>query len=294
MTRFKLLTIASAVAAAFTVPAALAQQSGAPDSSSSRVQQRDATGNPAGSPTQPPRSTSSDRGMNDPTLRSGSASRTDRSTMGHGQYDSSTVRDVQQALQNKGYDVGPIDGVMGQRTQSALREFQQQQGLTRSGRIDQQTMSALDVRASGAGTMSDRSSSRSGTTGDRAAGTGASGSGAIGSGSPSGNAGAGGTTAAPGSISGTPSGSRPGSDGASGTGASGSGAIGSGSPSGSAGAGGTTAAPGSVSGTPSGSTRPGSEGASGTGASGSGAIGSSPSGSGSAGSSGTTGGGRGG
>ena len=275
MTRFKLLTIASAVAAAFAVPAALAQQSGAPDSSSSRVQQRDATGNPAGSPTQPPRSMSSDRGMNDPTLRSGSASRTDRSTMGHGQYDSSTVRDIQQALQNKGYDVGAIDGVMGPRTQSALREFQQQQGLTRSGRIDQQTMTALDVRASGAG-------------------TGASGSGAIGSGSPSGSAGAGGTTAAPGSISGTPSGSRPGSEGASGTGASGSGAIGSGSPSGSAGAGGTTAAPGSVSGTPSGSTRPGSEGASGTGASGSGAIGGSPSGSGSAGSSGTTGGGRGG
>ena len=222
MTRFKLLTIASAVAAAFAVPAALAQQSGAPDSSS-RVQQRDATGNPAGSPTQPPRSMSSDRGMNDPTLRSGSASRTDRSTMGHGQYDSSTVRDVQQALQNKGYDVGPIDGVMGQRTQSALREFQQQQGLTRSGRIDQQTMTALDVRASGAG-------------------TGASGSGAIGSGSPSGSAGAGGTTAAPGSVSGTPSGStRPGSEGASGTGASGSGAIG-GSPSGSgsAGSSGTT------------------------------------------------------
>jgi peptidoglycan hydrolase-like protein with peptidoglycan-binding domain len=196
MTRFKLLTIASAVAAAFTVPAALAQQSGAPDSSSSRVQQRDATGNPAGSPTQPPRAMSSDRGMNDPTVRSGSASRTDRSTMGHGQYDSSTVRDVQQALQNKGYDVGPIDGVMGPRTQSALREFQQQQGLTRSGRIDQQTMSALDVRASGAGgTMSDRSSSRSGTMSDRA-GTGASGSGAIGSGSPSGSgsAGSSGTT----------------------------------------------------------------------------------------------------
>jgi peptidoglycan hydrolase-like protein with peptidoglycan-binding domain len=242
MTRFKLLTIASAVAAAFTVPAALAQQSGAPDSSSSRVQQRDATGNPAGSPTQPPRSMSSDRSVNDPTLRSGSASRADRSTMGHSQYDSSTVRDVQQALQNKGYDVGPIDGAMGPRTQSALREFQQQQGLTRSGRIDRQTMSALDVRASGAGgTMSDRSSSRSGT-GDRAAGTGASGSGAIGSGSPSGSAGAGGTTAAPGSISGTPSGSpRPGSEGPSGTGASGSGAIGSSpSGSGSAGSSGTT------------------------------------------------------
>jgi hypothetical protein len=178
MTRFKILTLASAVAAAFAVPAALAQQPGANDSSKA-VQQRDATGNPSGSPTQPPRSTSSsDRGMNDPTMRSGSASRTDRAL---GQYDSSTVRNVQQALQNKGYDVGPIDGVMGPKTQSALREFQQQQGLTRSGRIDRQTLSALDVQSTGAsgragtmgstgdrsGTMGDRSGTTSGTMSDR-------------------------------------------------------------------------------------------------------------------------------
>jgi peptidoglycan hydrolase-like protein with peptidoglycan-binding domain len=254
MTRFKTLTLASAVAAAFAVPAVLAQQPGANDSSN-QVQQRDATGNPNASPTQPPRSTSSsDRGMNDPTMRSGSASRGDR-TMTHGQYDSSTVRNVQQALQSKGYDVGSVDGVMGPKTQSALREFQQQQGLTRSGRIDQQTLSALDVQSSGAtgraGTMGDRA-------GDRAAGTGASGSGAIGS-SPSGS---GAPPSSP--TSGTP-----------------------GSPSGSMS--GTT--PGSTSGTtPPGSSSGATPGASGTGASGSGAIGSSPSGSGSAGSGGTTGG----
>ena len=62
MRRFRYFTIASAVAAAFAIPVALAQQGGANDSSN-RIQQRDATGNPAGSPTQPPRSMSSDRAM---------------------------------------------------------------------------------------------------------------------------------------------------------------------------------------------------------------------------------------
>jgi hypothetical protein len=188
MTSFKLVTIAAAVAAALGGPAALAQQSGTPDSSD-RVQQRDATGNPSGSPTQPPRSTTSERGTNDPNSRSrgipsgtpdssvqqrdatgnpsGSPTQPPRSmssdrgtndpnsrlgserTMGHGQYGASTVRDVQRALQSKGYDVGPVDGVMGPRTEAALQEFQQKQGLTPSGRIDQRTMSALEVQSSG-------------------------------------------------------------------------------------------------------------------------------------------------
>jgi len=133
---------------------------------------------------------------NDPTLRSGSANR-DRSTMGHGQYDSSTVRNVQQALQNKGYDVGAIDGMMGPRTQSALREFQQQQGLSSSGRIDAQTMSALDVQASatGRGTMGSTGGtmgSPGGTMGDRS-GAGTSGTSAAG-GSPAPSAGGSGAT----------------------------------------------------------------------------------------------------
>jgi peptidoglycan hydrolase-like protein with peptidoglycan-binding domain len=256
MTRFKVLTLASAIATAFAVPTVLAQQTGMPNSqsgtpdSSSRIQQRDATGNPSGSPTQPPRSTT---GANDPTLRSGSANR-DRSTMGHGQYDSSTVRNVQQALQDKGYDVGPIDGVMGPRTQSALREFQQQQGLTRSGQLDQQTMSALDVQASAsgrAGTMSDRSAAPGG---DRS-GAGSSGTSAAG-GSPSAG-GSGGTGSGPadrsgtmGDRSGSTSGTTPDRSGPtsgttpdrSGTGSSGTSAIGgSPSPSGGAtGSGGTT------------------------------------------------------
>jgi peptidoglycan hydrolase-like protein with peptidoglycan-binding domain len=158
-------------------------------------------------------------------MRSGSAHRGDRSTMGHGQYDSSTVRNVQQALQNKGYDVGTIDGVMGPRTKSALREFQQQQGLNRSGQLDQPTLSALDVQASAAGARSGTMDSAA-PNGDRT-GAGSSGTSAAG-GSPSPSAGSSsGTTGAGGTMSDRstpPTGDR------SGTGSSGTSAAG-GSPS---------------------------------------------------------------
>ena len=60
-----------------------------------------------------------------------------------------TVRDVQQALTQKGFDVGAVDGQMGPETQSALREFQRSQGMPRSGNLDQQTLSALGVSAEG-------------------------------------------------------------------------------------------------------------------------------------------------
>ncbi|HEU0201829.1 MAG TPA: peptidoglycan-binding domain-containing protein, partial [Burkholderiaceae bacterium] len=55
------------------------------------------------------------------------------------------VRSAQETLTRRGFDVGPIDGVLGPRTQGALREFQQQQGLNRSGQLDEETLKALDV-----------------------------------------------------------------------------------------------------------------------------------------------------
>lgn len=55
------------------------------------------------------------------------------------------VRNVQQALGAKGFDVGPIDGVLGPRTQGALRAFQAQQGLARSGQLDEETIAALNL-----------------------------------------------------------------------------------------------------------------------------------------------------
>lgn len=67
--------------------------------------------------------------------------------------DSSTVRSAQQALKDKGYDPGAADGKLGPRTQSALRKFQQSQGLSQSGDLDQQTLSALGI-SQGGGTSS--------------------------------------------------------------------------------------------------------------------------------------------
>lgn len=56
-----------------------------------------------------------------------------------------TVREAQQALVSQGFELGPIDGIVGRRTQAALRAYQQKQGLTASGQLDAQTLRALDV-----------------------------------------------------------------------------------------------------------------------------------------------------
>ncbi len=56
-----------------------------------------------------------------------------------------TVRQAQQALLEAGYDPGPIDGVMGPRTEQALSRFQQANGLSSSANLDAPTLSALGV-----------------------------------------------------------------------------------------------------------------------------------------------------
>jgi hypothetical protein len=55
-----------------------------------------------------------------------------------------TVRAAQRTLENNGFEVGPIDGILGPRTQAALRAFQESQGLARSGRLDADTLKALE------------------------------------------------------------------------------------------------------------------------------------------------------
>jgi peptidoglycan hydrolase-like protein with peptidoglycan-binding domain len=58
------------------------------------------------------------------------------------------VKQLQQSLNDRGYDAGPVDGLVGPRTESALREFQQAQGLDASGEINADTLSALDIDSS--------------------------------------------------------------------------------------------------------------------------------------------------
>ena len=58
---------------------------------------------------------------------------------------SDAVRAAQQMLSKNGFDVGPIDGILGRRTGAALRDFQQQQQLTQTGKLDADTLRALDA-----------------------------------------------------------------------------------------------------------------------------------------------------
>jgi peptidoglycan hydrolase-like protein with peptidoglycan-binding domain len=58
---------------------------------------------------------------------------------------SSTVRNAQSALSDKGYSVGAIDGHWGTQTMSAVRRFQEDKGLAPSGTLDSATLTALGV-----------------------------------------------------------------------------------------------------------------------------------------------------
>jgi hypothetical protein len=104
------------------------------------------------------------------------------------------VKEVQAALKSKGMDPGPEDGVLGRKTQQAIREFQKSNNLQATGRIDDKTASALGVdvsssdmgssSSSGMGTSSSPSSSvGSSSSSDRgsSSGMGSSSSGATGS-----------------------------------------------------------------------------------------------------------------
>jgi Putative peptidoglycan binding domain len=55
------------------------------------------------------------------------------------------IREVQMKLNQKGFDVGQVDGVMGTKTKDGLAQFQRQQGLRESGEIDSGTVDALGI-----------------------------------------------------------------------------------------------------------------------------------------------------
>lgn len=53
---------------------------------------------------------------------------------------------MQQALKDKGFDPGPIDGTLGPRTTSALKEYQKSENLTTTGKMDRDTAAKLGVK----------------------------------------------------------------------------------------------------------------------------------------------------
>ena len=56
-----------------------------------------------------------------------------------------TVRRAQAALNDQGFNAGPVDGRRGPSTDSAIRSFQAKNGLTESGTLDSATLNALGV-----------------------------------------------------------------------------------------------------------------------------------------------------
>lgn len=60
-----------------------------------------------------------------------------------------TVKAAQEALKAQGHDPGPIDGILGPRTEAALREYQQDKGLPITGRPDRTTLAQLGVQDRG-------------------------------------------------------------------------------------------------------------------------------------------------
>lgn len=71
------------------------------------------------------------------------------------------VKQVQEKLSAMGKNVGKPDGQMGPKTQHALKEYQQENGLQATGQLDQQTIAALDIdQSSSAANGSSTSSSQ--------------------------------------------------------------------------------------------------------------------------------------
>jgi hypothetical protein len=60
-------------------------------------------------------------------------------------YDAQLVRSVQRSLNDRGFGAGPVDGQWGPSTETALRDFQQANGLAQTGNLDARTIDALGV-----------------------------------------------------------------------------------------------------------------------------------------------------
>jgi peptidoglycan hydrolase-like protein with peptidoglycan-binding domain len=60
---------------------------------------------------------------------------------------SPAIAEAQRALKDIGFDPGSVDGVLGQQTRQAVRDFQRIKGLRVTGDLDHETREALGIRA---------------------------------------------------------------------------------------------------------------------------------------------------
>jgi peptidoglycan hydrolase-like protein with peptidoglycan-binding domain len=56
------------------------------------------------------------------------------------------MRQVQQKLNDLGYNAGQVDGIWGPNTKSAITNFQHSKGLQATGRLDENTANALGLK----------------------------------------------------------------------------------------------------------------------------------------------------
>ncbi len=56
-----------------------------------------------------------------------------------------TIKEIQTALKNAGFDPGPIDGKIGAKTKEAIKAFQKANGLAIDGKVDKKTWELLSA-----------------------------------------------------------------------------------------------------------------------------------------------------
>lgn len=95
-----------------------------------------------------------------PSGHMNSGMRGDMNTDMHGNMSSDTVRQVQQQLASRGFDPGPVDGVMGPRTREALKDFHRSKGMAAGAGLDATTLGALGVSQGGATGTTDKGTGR--------------------------------------------------------------------------------------------------------------------------------------
>jgi peptidoglycan hydrolase-like protein with peptidoglycan-binding domain len=76
-------------------------------------------------------------------------------------------KDIEQALEDKGFEPGSVDGVIDSQTQSAISQFQRDNNLPATGTVDEQTAKQLgvDIMPSSSERQSERSGSQSSSEG---------------------------------------------------------------------------------------------------------------------------------
>ena len=67
-----------------------------------------------------------------------------------GGQDPQTIREVQEKLNERGYNAGPVDGVYGPKTRAAIEDFQKYQGIDATGQLSEDTLAGLGIESEAA------------------------------------------------------------------------------------------------------------------------------------------------